>query len=319
MIMSDDFKFEKKWKDKMLSGEHLHDSDLQSVSTGSLKLDWALGQPFVEGSIVELFGENSVGKTTLALEVATCAQKIGKHVFFLDLERKLRESQLNMIDGLQKDKLTLVYPDNGEEAGDALEEIILGEPGSLLILDSVSALMPEVEGAESHGKMTMGSVARLCAKMMRKVTGPVAKNKCILVFINHITSTMDMFGPKTTTKGGRAITDRASQRIQMSRALSRLIKDEGHVVGQNVDCKVIKNNMNRPFLTATVPIIYGRGIWKEMDIFNFAKDVGIIQEASKGWYSLDDNKVRQSKVIERLSQDADFKTSIINRVKEMYA
>jgi len=317
--MTDEFKFEKKWKDKIIDGISLKDDDLKTISTSSVRLDLALGRPFVEGSIVELFGENSVGKTTLALEVATNAQKLGKHVFFIDLERKLREAQLNMVAGLDKSKLSIVYPDTGEETVDIMEEFVKGIPGCVVILDSVSALLPEVEDTEDASKSLPASIARLCAKMIRKITGPAARNKCLVVFINHITSTLAMYGPKDTVKGGRAIGDRASQRIHMSRAMSDLIQDgDGNIIGQRVKCKIIKNNMNRPFLTAEVPIIYGKGIYKELDMFELAKDVGIIDSSSKGWVKYGEKNYRANELLEVFSKDESIRNEIMGKIKELY-
>jgi recombination protein RecA len=318
MMSAEDFKFEKKWQDKIIGGLTLRDDDLLSISTGSARLDWALGRPFVEGSIVEIYGENSVGKTTLALEVAKNAQALGKHIFFVDLERKLREAQLNMIPGLSKEKMSIVYPDTGEETVDIMEEFVKSVPGCVVIMDSVSALLPEVEDTEDASKQLPASIARLCAKMIRKITGPAARNKCLVTYINHITSTLAMYGPKDTVKGGRAIGDRASQRIHMSRAMSDLLQDkDGNIVGQKVKCKVIKNNMNRPFLTAEVPILYGKGIYKEMDVFEMAKDLGIIDASSKGWYKIDDKNMRQDELLQALA-DNEYRNNIVGRIKELY-
>lgn len=317
-MSADEFKFEKKWQEKIIGGITLRDDDLLSVSTGSARLDWALGRPFLEGSIVELYGENSTGKTTLALEVACNAQKLGKHIFFVDLERKLREAQLNMISGLSKDNLSIVYPDTGEETVDMMEEFVKSHPGCVVIMDSVSALLPEVEDTEDASKQLPASIARLCAKMIRKITGPAARNKCLVVYINHITSTLAMYGPKDTVKGGRAIGDRASQRIHLSRAMSDLMTDkDGNIIGQKVKCKVIKNNMNRPFLTAEVPILYGKGVYKELDVFEMAKDLGVIDGSSKGWYKIDDKNLRQDEVLEMLANE-EYRQTILGRIKELY-
>lgn len=317
--MSEEFQFEKKWKDKFVKGEELKDSDLQSISSGSLKLDWALGKPFVEGSIVELYGEHGTGKTTCALEVAANAHKLSKHVFYIDIERKLREAQLEMISELDRSKITVLYPDTGEEAGNMMEEFVRSVPGCVVILDSVSALLPEAEDAENVGKQFMGNVAKLCAQIIRKITGPAARNKCLIIFINHVTSTMSMYGPSKTVKGGRAIGDRASQRVELVTVKSELIQgNKGDIVGQNIRCKVVKNNMGRPYLTADVPILYGHGIYKSLDLFNFARDVGVLEQPSKGWFKLDDKNVRQSQVMAKLEEDNEFRLDIESRIKELY-
>lgn len=313
--MSEEIEFRKEWREKIVRGSDFKDSDLSPISTSSAKLDWALKLPFLEGSIVEVFGHNQSGKTTLALEVCSNAMKMGKRVFYIDLERKLREAQLEMIDGLERELFTLMYPDTGEETIDMMHEIIITYPGSVIVMDSVGALLPEVEDAQGAANQTMGLVARLTAKLVRKVTGPAARNKCLLIFINHITSTMAMFGPKETVKGGKAIQDRAAQRIKVTATKGEQIKNKnGDVIGVNTRMEVIKNNVNRPYIKVEVPIIFGKGIASELDFLQFAKDLGVLPY-NKGWYVHKDadgeeKRYREADMLLKLKEDAEFKQEL---------
>lgn len=315
--------FRKEWRDKIVKGIDFKDSDLKSISTGSIKLDWALKLPFLEGSIIEVYGPNQSGKTTLALEVCANGMKMGKRAFYMDLERKLREAQLNMISEFHKEDFTILYPDTGEETVNMMHELILAYPGSVIVLDSVGALLPEVEDAQGAENQTMGLVARLTAKLIRKVTGIAARNKCTLIFINHLTATMAMFGKKETTKGGKAIKDRAAQRIEMFCPSAGKIKDSnGDIIGQMVRCKVEKNNVNRPYITVEVPIIFGKGIESSLDMLQFAKDLGILPY-QKGWYSVSLNgeepkRMREAQVLELITADEEFKESVKSRIDELF-
>lgn len=313
----------KEWKDKSVAGVDLKDDDLISISCNSIKLDLALKRPFVEGSVVEIFGDNSTGKTTLALEVASNAMLLGKHVYFFDLERKLREAQLIMIKNFNRERFTVVYPDTGEEAVDMMHDCILSTPGCVIILDSVSGLLPEVENAEDASKQTMGVVARLCHKLIRKVTGIAARNKCLLIFLNHKTASMQAYGPSDTVHGGKAIVNRAAQRIEMTRNMSGLIKEGGdgeQVIGQMVRCRTIKNNVNRPFITVEVPIIYGKGIDSTLDMLQLARDMGIIPY-SKGWFTIkvgeEEKRIRESVLYQMILTTEDLRQSITAQAKAM--
>ncbi len=208
---------------KAMAGIDIRDADLLSISTGSTKLDWALGTSFVEGSINEYYGENGTGKTTFALEVAANATLMGKPVFFFDLERKLRESQLNMIPRLKRELFTRIRPDNGEEAVNMVEKCVKEVPGCVVVFDSITQMLPEVEQAENAEKQTMGLVARLCAKMVRKISGPVERNRCMVLFISHITSNLNPYASGDTTKGGKAVPDISSQRVRLKKLNSKFV------------------------------------------------------------------------------------------------
>lgn len=311
----------KEWKNKLTKGEEFDDNSLIAISTGSIKLDWALKLPFLEGSMVEIFAHNGVGKTTLALSVCANGMKHGKRAYFIDLEYKLREAQIQMISGLDRNKFTVLYPDTGEEALNMIYEIALNDPGCIFVLDSVGGLLPEVEAAEGFETVGMGQIARLCQKLIRKLSGIIRKNKCLLIFLNHKTSTMKAYGEAETTHGGNAIRNRSAQRIELKALSAGQIKDTktGDRIGQKVTATVVKNNVNRPFITVEFPIIYGKGIDENLDILEFAKDLGIIT-CVKGWHTFAGNekKYRESDVLEMLATDAKFKEDIKQQIKSLF-
>lgn len=277
----------KKLGSKVCYGENINDSELGWISTGSLKLDWALTKPLVDGSVNEIYGAEQVGKTSLALEIAASAVAQGRPVFFFDLERKLRESSLNSVPGLSGENRTLftrIRPDTGEESVDLVHDCIMEFPGCLIIYDSVSAMMPEVEGANSASQQTMGKVARLCWTMLRKNMGPAERNKCVLLFISHIAPKLNPYQTGDNKKGGNAISNLASQIIRLKRTKSDLFTDAGGTpIGHHIQCEIIKNNMGVPFRKVTVPLVWGRGIDKTLDLLQAASELCII-EKSGAWY-----------------------------------
>lgn len=311
----------KDWREKIKRGEDFKDDELLHISTGSTRLDWALKRPFLEGQMVEIFAPNATGKTTLALHVCKNAMKMGKLVFYLDLERKLRESQIEMIPDFDRKLFTIVYPDTGEEAMDMMYQLITDYPGCVIVLDSVGGILPEVEDAEDFAKQSRALVARLCHKMIRKITGICARNKCVVIFLNHLTSTMAMFGKAETTHGGKAIENRAAQRIELFAPAADAIKVGPDKVGQMVRATVVKNNVNRPFITVSFPLMYGNGIDEQLDIVLFAKDIGILPY-HKGWYTIkdengEDKRIRQADLLEKIKEDDEFREGLKNQITDI--
>lgn len=305
--------FKKQWKDKLVLGAEFKDDDLKHIPTGSIKLDWAMRRPFLEGSMVEVYAPQGVGKTTLCLHVCSNAIKMGKPVFYIDLEFKLRESQIDMIQGLEKDKMTILFPDNGEEAMNMMYDLMVNFPGCVLVVDSVGGILPETEAGDDFNKTGMAEVARLCHKMVRKLAGINNRNKCVTIFINHLTSTMSMYGPKNTTHGGNAIRNRAAQRIELKAPAGDAIKDEkGEIIGQKVTAVVVKNNVNRPHISVTFPIIYGKGIDAELDLLEFALGCGVINKTG-GWYDYKDEKFRETDLLTKLKLP-EFKDAVTKEV-----
>jgi len=316
----------KEWSGKVCIGPDIKDGDLASISTGSVKLDWALGVPLVEGSANEIYGDHSTGKSTFALEVAANAIKMGKPVFYFDVERKLRESQINMIRGLNAEARKLfvrIRPDTGEEAVNMVHKCVTEVPGCLVVFDSITAMLPEVEDAEGAEKQTMGLVARLCWKMVRKTLGPAERNRCTILFISHLTSNLNPYASGDTKKGGKAVGDMASQIIKLKRLNSHLIKDgKGDIIGQMTICRVMKNNMARPFREVSVPIIYGKGIDKALDLLQLARDLCIVDYAN-GWYTLVDEenpegvRKREAFMLDLIRNDKEYRDGIIKQTKEL--
>lgn len=306
----------KEWGATAAHGPSIKDKELASISTGSVKLDWALGIPLMEGSVCEYYGPNSVGKTSLALEAAANATLMGKPVYFFDLERKLRESQLDIVPHMNRELFVRIRPDTGEEAVNRIHKCVTEMPGCMIVFDSISAMLPEVEDAEGAESLQMGLVARLCWKMVRKILGPAERNKCTLLFISHSTTKIDKYKPGDVTKGGNAIKDMASQRVKLSRTSSDLIKDkQGNVIGQMIKCQTIKNNVKRPFIEVKVPLYYGRGIDRSLDLLQLARDLSII-EFKGTWYTYNDKKYREAGLADEIRTNEEFRQSLLSEVKE---
>lgn len=262
--------------------------------------------------------------TTLALHISKNAMDMGKLVFYLDLEYKLREAQLTMIKGFNRDKFSVIYPDTAEEALEIMHKLIVDFPGCVIILDSVGGLLQEVENAESFEKQGMGGISKLLHKMVRKLTGVAARNKVLLIFLNHLIATMAMYGQKDTTHGGFAIKNRAAQRIELAALASDAIKEGDVKIGQNVRATVVKNNVNRPFIQVYFPIIFGRGIDQELELMEFARDLGLLKyQAKGGWWSFtkddgsDSGAMRADDLRNILLTDAAFRKSLVDKIMAM--
>jgi len=301
------------------------DNNRRSISSGSTKLDWALVKPFVEGTINEIHGKNGSGKTTLALEIAANATLMGKPVYFFDLERKLVNSQIDMIPRLNRKLFIRIRPDNGEDAVNKVHYCVSNVPGCVVIFDSLTQMLPEVEDAENAEKQTMGTVARLAAKMVRKIVGPVERNRCMVLFISHITTNMDMYSAEEKTKGGNAVPDIASQRVRLKALKGGMIKDKDNgntVIGQMTKCFVVKNNQGLSYKEVEVPIIYGRGIARSLDLLQVARDLAIIDYVPQGgWHTYEFNnetkKLHESELLEIIETNKEYRQHLLNLIKEV--
>jgi len=314
---------EKDWKGQLVPGSVIeeHDKNRLPISTGSTKLDWALTKPFVEGTINEIHGKNGVGKTTFALEVAANATLMGKIVFFFDLERKLVDAQVAMIPRLDRDLFYRIRPDNGEDAVNKVHRCVTEMPGCVVIFDSLTQMLPEVEDAEGAEKQSMGLVAKLAAKMIRKIIGPTERNRCMVLFISHETANMDMYSGGVKTKGGNAVPDASAQRIQLKALSAGKIKSEGgDIIGQNVKCKVVKNNQGLPFKEVEVPLIYGRGIDRSLDLLQVAVDLAVIEKTG-GWYAQEwegqVQKMYKEPMLEQLNTNKAYREYIVDKIHEV--
>ncbi|MCK9199119.1 MAG: recombinase RecA [Bacilli bacterium] len=266
---------------------------IDSVSSGSLALDYALGiGGYPRGRIVEIYGPESSGKTTVALHAIAEAQKAGGRAAFIDAEHAIDPGYAKKL-GVNIDELILSQPDSGEQAMEIADLLIKSNAINLIVVDSVAALVPQ---AELEGEMTdsqMGLQARLMSKALRKIAGNLNRTSCTIIFINQLREKVGiMFGNPETTPGGRALKFYSSIRLEVRR--SEAIKQGTDIVGNVVNIKVVKNKVAPPFKTAQVEIMYGEGISKEAEILELAVNFDIIKK-SGAWYDYNGERIGQGK------------------------
>ena len=290
--------------------------DIPAIPTGSLSLDAALGVGgFPRGRVVEIFGPESSGKTTLALHVIAEAQKRGGMAAFVDAEHALDAGYSKKL-GVDIDNLLVSQPDSGEQALEITEVLIRSGAVDVLVIDSVAALVPRAELEGEMGDAQMGLQARLMSQALRKLTSVVSKSKTCLVFINQLREKIGvMFGNPETTTGGRALKFYASMRLDIRRIAA--IKDSDAVVGNRTRVKVVKNKVASPFREAEFDILYGIGISKEGDLL----DLGVAQrivEKSGAWYSFDGERMGQGRENVRvfLQEHEDIRQEIETRLRQ---
>jgi len=281
---------------------------IPAISTGSISLDWALGVGGLpRGRVIEIFGPESSGKTTLALQTIAQAQKLGGVAAFIDAEHAL-DAQYAQKLGVDLDNILVSQPDNGEQALEITEVLIRSNGVDVVVVDSVAALVPRAEIEGEMGEAQMGLQARLMSQALRKLTGVVSKSKTCLIFINQLREKIGvMFGNPETTTGGRALKFYSSVRIDIRRIGA--IKDGESVVGGRTRAKVVKNKVAPPFREAEFDMMYGEGISREGDLLDQAVERNII-EKSGTWFSYGG---------ERLGQGRENAKGFLKQNKEMAA
>ena len=267
--------------------------DVQAVSTGSLSLDIALGVGgFPRGRIIEVYGPESSGKTTLALHAVAEAQKKGGIAAFIDAEHALDVTYARKL-GVRTDDLLISQPDSGEQALEIAETLVRSGAVDVLVVDSVAALVPKAELEGEMGDAHMGVQARLMSQALRKLTGTISKSQTIVIFINQIRMKIGvMFGNPETTTGGNALKFYATQRLDIRRIGA--IKDGEQVIGNRTRVKVVKNKVAPPFREVEFDIMYGQGISREGDAVDLASNENIV-EKSGAWYSFEGERIGQGR------------------------
>ena len=267
--------------------------DVESISTGSLSLDVALGiGGLPKGRIVEIYGPESSGKTTLALHVIAEAQKNGDSCAFIDAEHALDPAYAKKL-GVNTDELLSSQPDNGEQALEITDSLVRSKAISVLVVDSVAALVPRAEIEGEMGDSHMGLQARLMSQALRKLTGSVSKSNCMVIFINQIRMKIGvMFGSPETTAGGNALKFYSSCRLDIRRIGA--IKDKEEIIGNQTRVKVVKNKVSPPFRVVEFDIMYGQGISKLGELIDIGVKSGIINK-SGAWFSYKGDKIGQGR------------------------
>ena len=292
--------------------------EVEAVPTGALSLDIALGIGGVpRGRIIEIYGPESSGKTTLALHIIAEAQKQNGEAAFIDAEHALDPVYAKHL-GVDIDNLLVSQPDTGEQALEITEALIRSGALDVVVVDSVAALVPKAEIDGDMGDSHMGLQARLMSQALRKLAGAINKSKTVLIFINQLREKIGvMFGNPETTTGGRALKFYASVRMDIRKIEN--IKQDGEIIGSRVRVKVVKNKVAPPFREAEFDIIYGKGISKEGNILDTAVNLDII-EKSGSWFSYDGNRIGQGRenVKKFLRENPEIMAEVEKKVRDNF-
>lgn len=302
----------------MKLGDSGANMNIEVVPTGSLSLDIALGLGGLpKGRIIEIYGPESSGKTTVALHAVAEVQKRGGIAGFIDAEHALDPVYARNI-GVDIDNLYISQPDNGEQALEITETMLRSGAIDIVIVDSVAALVPKAEIDGDMGDSHVGLQARLMSQALRKLTAAISRSNCIVIFINQLREKVGvMFGNPETTTGGRALKFYSSVRLDVRRVES--LKLAGEVIGNHTRIKVVKNKIAPPFKEAEFDIMFGKGISKEGDVLDLAVNLNIIVKAG-AWFSYNDAKIGQGRENAKiyLSQHPDIMAEVENKVRAHY-
>ena len=301
----------------MKLGDNKH-MKVDVCSSGCLSLDIALGVGgYPRGRIIEIYGPESSGKTTFALQAIAEHQKLGGRAVFIDAEHALDPEYAERL-GVNIDELLLSQPDTGEQALEICDALVRSQAISIVVIDSVAALVPQAEIDGEMGDSHVGLQARLMSQALRKLSGTISKTNTTCIFINQLREKVGvMFGNPETTPGGRALKFYASVRLEIRR--SEQLKMGDGVVGNRTNIKVVKNKVAPPFKTATVDIMYGEGVSREGEIVDLAAEAGIV-EKSGAWYAYQGEKLGQGKenVKLLLKDNIELKEELEKKVREYY-
>ncbi len=294
--------------------------EAETISTGSLGLDIALGiNGFPRGRVIEIFGPESSGKTTLAIHAIAECQKKGGIAAFIDAEHAFDRFYAEKL-GVDTANLLISQPDNGEQALEIAENLIRSGAIDIIVIDSVAALVPRAEIEGEMGDSKMGLQARLMSQAMRKLTGTIGRTGCCCIFINQLREKIGvMFGNPETTTGGNALKFYSSMRLDIRRSGSAIKDREGNVVGNTVKVKVVKNKLAPPFRVAMFDIMYGEGISKAGEIIDLGVDLEILKK-SGSWYSYNGTKIAQGReaakqfMLDNPEVAQEVETSIKNKI-----
>jgi len=290
--------------------------NVEAIPTGAINLDLALGVGGIpRGRIIELYGNEASGKTTLALHIIAETQKLDGIAAFIDAEHALDPKYAENLD-VDIDNLLISQPDNGEEALEIAESLVRSNAIDLVVIDSVAALVPKAELEGEMGDSHVGLQARLMSQAMRKLSGAISKSKTAVIFINQIREKVGvMFGNPETTPGGRALKFYSSVRIELKR--SKAIKDGDEIIGSHARAKVVKNKVAPPFRQVEFDIMYGTGISQTGCLIDLGEDTGVIDRAGS-WYSYGEERLGQGRENSKefLKENPEIQKEIKNEIKQ---
>lgn len=290
-------------------------TDIDAISSGSIAIDYALGiGGYPKGRIIEIYGPESSGKTTLALHAIAEVQKTGGRAAFIDAEHAIDPTYSKAL-GVNIDELILSQPDSGEQALEIAEMLIRSGAIDLVVVDSVAALVPQAELDGEMSDANIGLQARLMSKAMRKLAGVMNRSECTMIFINQLREKVGiMFGNPETTSGGRALKFYASVRIDIRRG--EAIKNGSEIIGNKTNVKIVKNKVAPPFKVASVEIMYGEGLSRTGELVDLAVEADVIDK-SGAWYSYEGEKIGQGREAVKafLASHPETMDTILSKVK----